>query len=133
MIPQFTRRSFVGLMGKAFAASGLPGMASPSLRTQLGQTSAPSESIVTADLLLWFRESASEWENALPVGNAAGSGQWFSAVSQGNASLTRRSRTTVLDCGAGKSTSCPSSRSKKMLPRNRLQWYECTKLPNFSR
>ncbi|MGA7316613.1 MAG: glycoside hydrolase N-terminal domain-containing protein, partial [Silvibacterium sp.] len=68
---QFTRRSFVRLMSGAFAALGLSGrgMAWRGRHAQPGQAPAPAESNEAADLSLWFREPASEWVNALPVGN----------------------------------------------------------------
>ncbi len=81
---QFTRRSFVRWMSGAVAALDLSGRGTVwrGLHAQPGPAPAPAESNEAADLSLWFREPASEWVNALPVGNGRLGAMVFGGVHQ---------------------------------------------------
>ena len=57
-----TRRRFLSLLGLTYASSKVSG-ASPSHPT------APSLSVEPTESLLWFREPAGQWADALPLGN----------------------------------------------------------------
>ena len=77
---QFTRRTFVRLMSGTFAALGFSaeGIAGRGLHAS---SQAPAGANEASDLTLWFREPATEWVNALPVGNGRVGAMVFGGIS----------------------------------------------------